>query len=90
MKQVTINLYSFRELDKSAKEKAIYEHSVFLNEIDREGRTYNRTETIEAIEINEYLFYQDGTLAHCTTYTGKHNKAGLTEFKIHGEVFPLN
>lgn len=87
MKQININLYSFAELGEKSKEKAVYEHSTFLNEVDREGRTYDETETIEAIEANEYLFYEDGTLANCTTYVGDHPRAGVTELKLHGSVY---
>lgn len=86
MVTVSINLYSFNELDKAAKEKAIFEHQVFLNEIDAKGRTFSRREAIEAIEINEYLFFSDGELASITHYTGGHDKSGITEFKFHGQV----
>lgn len=41
----------------------------------------------ESIEANEYLFYYDGTLAHCTTYTGKHPDAGKTDLRLYGETY---
>lgn len=43
----------------------------------------------ETIEANEYLFYADGELANVTHYCGKHEKAGITEVKFHGETFEL-
>jgi hypothetical protein len=89
MKTVKINLYQFNELSEEAKQKAVFDHSIFLNEIDADGCTFNDVETIEAIEVNEYLFFADGELAHCTTYTGKHGKAGKTELNLHGEVFDI-
>ena len=58
MKNVTISLYSFSELSKEAKQKAIEDHSIFLNEVDPKGRNYSKRETIEHIESNEYLFYE--------------------------------
>lgn len=43
----------------------------------------------DAIKANNYFFFKDGTLAHCTTYTGKHKKAGTTEFHFHGQTISL-
>jgi len=42
---------------------------------------------IEEIEANEYLFFKDGTLAHCTHYCDKHPKAGITELNYMGNVY---
>lgn len=44
----------------------------------------------ETIDANDYLFFDDGTLAHCTTYVGKHPKAGITEFHYHGKTYEVN
>lgn len=44
---------------------------------------------IETIEANDYLFFKDGELAHCTTYVGKHPKAGTTEFHLNGNLYPV-
>lgn len=44
---------------------------------------------IETINANDYVFYSDGELAHATTYTGNHEKAGITEVKAHGETFEI-
>lgn len=43
----------------------------------------------ETIEANEYLFFANGKLANCTTYTGQHEKAGTTELNFHGEIYDL-
>jgi hypothetical protein len=90
MKNVSINLYEFGELNSDARVRAINEQTIFLNSIDREGRTFEDSVAIESIEANEYLFFIDGTMAHCTTYTGKHEKAGTTEFHLHGANFLLS
>jgi hypothetical protein len=42
---------------------------------------------IESIEANDYLFFSDGELANCTTYVGKHEKAGITELKIGNDIY---
>lgn len=101
MKNVTIQLYSFNELSQQAKEKAIMEHRMFLESMpvsveNEEGELVDEYEqydddaaVIDNIEANEYLFFQDGSLAHCTTYTGKHEKAGITEFHFHGITYDI-
>lgn len=43
----------------------------------------------EAIEANEYLFLENGELAHCTFYTGRHPKAGKEEFHLNGMTFDI-
>lgn len=100
MKQVTINLYSFSELSKEAKKTAIQEHWTFLNSVPVEQETetgemkeiyedYKEKDVIENILINEYIYFANGELANCTTYTGKHPKTGTTEFKFHGIVYDI-
>ena len=98
---VNINLYEFNELEIQAQEKAISNRMDFLNSIffddvdnDDEGddfynidNTWDRKIVIDSILANNYLFYKDGSLASCTTYTGKHEKAGTTEFKLAGETY---
>jgi hypothetical protein len=95
MKNATINLYQFNELSNEAKEKAISQHEDFLLSIGQEceneqgemetlySDTIERSEVIESIEMNEYYFFIDGELAHCTTYTGG-EKTGTTEFIFKG------
>lgn len=92
MAQVTINLYSFSELNKDAQAKAILEYTQFMetNRHEWEQDDEFTTEYVqEHIEINEYLFFRDGELAHCTTYTGKHPKSGATEFHFHGTTYDI-
>lgn len=44
---------------------------------------------IENIEVNDYLFFEDGSLANIVTYTGKHPKAGVSEFNFMGNVYDI-
>ena len=44
---------------------------------------------IENIEANEYLYFEDGSLANITHYCGKHEKAGKTEFKFMGKIYDI-
>lgn len=93
MTQVTINLYSFSELSKEAQRKAVREHQEFMANVSlSDGDNYadmSDEELIENIELNEYIFFQDGILAHCTTYTGKHPQSGTTEFHFHGKTYDI-
>lgn len=100
MKTVKINLYSFNELNNDAKEKAIFKHKDFLDslELDFENESgileyyyheHTDAETIESIEANDYIFFADGSLANCVTYTGKHPKNGITELTFKNEVYTL-
>lgn len=88
MKTVTINLFSFEELDQEAQEKAINDHAEFLLDVDEEEHT--KEEVVENILLNEYLFFEDGELAHIVQYTGRHPKAGKLEFHFHNKVIELN
>lgn len=93
MKTVNINLYSFSELSKEAQNKAVNKHLAFM-EMNRheweEGDEFTEDYAIENIEMNDYLFFKDGSLAHCVTYTDSHQKTGTTEFNLHGETFVIN
>lgn len=87
MTKVLISLYSFSELSKDAQETAINSHREFMESNRQEWEEndeFTDEYVQENIEINEYLFFQDGELAHCTTYTGNHEKSGITEFHFHG------
>lgn len=55
-----------------------------------EYRLENDEPIIESIEENGYLFFSDGKMANCTTYCGKHEKAGITEIKIGTEIYRVN
>lgn len=93
MKQVTITLYSFSELSKEAQAKAILLHAEFMESTRHEWEEsdeFTADYVQENIEMNEYLFFEDGELSHCTTYTGNHPKSGKTEFHFHGHTFELS
>ena len=95
MYQITINLHSFDELSKPAKQNAVNEHTQFLIEMqdpENEMNDYipDDTEVIDNIKINEYLFYVNGDLASMTQYTGEHHKSGKLEAKFKGQIFQLN
>lgn len=88
---VTIDLYSFNELNELAQQKAIEEHGIFLNSMpveyeNEEGEMvseyieHEEEEIIDSIKANEYLFFNSGELAQTCTFTGKHPRAGETEF----------
>ena len=98
MNTITINIYSFNELNDTAKDKAINEHGDFMESIgfdyeDEHGNMqmdYTRpsdADIIENIGANEYMFYYDGTLASITQYVGNHPMAGTSEFKLHGQTY---
>ena len=99
MVRVNINLYEFNELEVQAQEEAISNHMAFLNDISFDeddldhwhiiDNNEDREIVIENILANAYLFYKDGSLVSCTTYTGKHEKAGTTEFKLGGETYNI-
>ena len=100
MKTAKINLYSFEELTNEAKETAIYEA---LNILDSEPTEYenengeivyeyfehNESQAEQFIDVNDYLFFKDGTLAHTVTYFGKHPKAGQSELILNGETVKI-
>ena len=89
--QIKIKLYSYNELSEEAKEKAFNEQFNFLCYIAKEYETekdiYNSVE--ESIRINEYLYFEDGEMAHIVTHVGDHEKAPLTEFIFKGERITL-
>jgi len=100
MLTVSINLYSLNELNEKARLFAINDYANFLEEIGQECEDengemhtdYSRPDdetTIETIEANKYLFFEDGTMASITHYCGKHEKAGITEFKFKGRVYDI-
>lgn len=97
MIKVEINLYSFKELSSESQELAIGKHCEFLNDVSiDEGypeydmyKEEDKEVIVEDIEANAYIFYKDGRVADCTTFTGKHPKAGTTEFTIHSETYKI-
>ena len=97
MKTLEINLYKFEELSNEAKETAIYEALNILDsepvecenengEIVYEYFEHDESQAEQFIDVNDYLFFKDGTLAHTVTYCGNHPKKGHSEFFIHGEI----
>lgn len=89
---VTVTLYRYDELEQSAKSKAFQNYIEFLDSeiTDFLVGDLSVEEVEESIRINEYWFYSDGKQARTTTYTGKHEKAGLTEFYFNGNTYILN
>ena len=87
MKKVTINLYSFAELNEASKQIAINSHRDFELSVMCSDDFFSDEQIIEAIEANEYLFFANGKIANCTQYTGSHPKSGMTEFSIEGDVY---
>ena len=97
MKTLEIKLYSFEELSQESKEKAINEAIEFLNsepiEIENENGEivyeyfeHDESQAEQFIDVNDYLFFKNGTLAHTVTYCGNHPKKGQSEFFLHGEI----
>ncbi|MHA1690015.1 MAG: hypothetical protein ACTSU7_00125 [Candidatus Heimdallarchaeaceae archaeon] len=103
--KVEIRLMKYDELMSSAQDKAYEEHLNFLESSnydfdakEDEEMIFNFLESTEeeireyvedSIRINEYLFFQSGEIANCTTYTGKHEKAGITEFIFQDKVYTI-
>jgi len=44
----------------------------------------------EIININEYLFFEDGEQAPITRYVGKHNRAGEIDLRLFGKTYKIN
>lgn len=98
MKTVSINLYSFSELNDAAKNRAIDEHRDFMQSLpdqylDEHGELvveyteYTKAEVIYSIEANEFLFFADGTLADTVQHVDKHPKVGTSELTFYGEIY---
>ena len=101
-----IKLYEYDELDEKTKEKVFDEHEQFLRENpqtyeDNEGNEkydnmdeWTQEDIKEYVEdnirINEYLFFENGEMANITHFTGKHEKAGTTEFYFGGKTYILD
>ena len=100
MKTVKINLYSFAELNKTAKERAINEALNFLDSEPVEYETesgemkskyfdHTEEEAEDFINANEYLFFANGEQANTITYCGAHPRTGESELKLFGETFNI-
>jgi len=93
---IKLELFTYNELNKEAKEKAFNEHFDFLiGFASEEQKIVHLTEKQqkkyieESININEYLFFNNGNLASCTTYTEEHPKKEITEFKFLNKVYEV-
>ena len=86
-----IKLYEYDELEEKAKERAFNEHKEFLDSLEEEFENekgelikeyveHEKEEVEDNLRINEYLFFKDGEMADICHFTGKHEKAGKTEF----------
>jgi len=86
-----IELYQYDELEEEPRERAFNDHFTFLCSIEEDGGTEEEIsqDVEESIRANEYWFFKDGKLAYCITYTGKHEKAGTTEFKFQDKVYQI-
>ena len=100
MKTVQITLFAFNELNATAQQKAISEHLDFMDsepesyeneegEMVSEYIEHTETDAYESINANDYLFFNDGTLASVIHFPGKHPRAGQAEFTLHGETVSL-
>jgi len=91
-----VELYEYDELNEESREKAFNEHFDFLigfadSESAFKGMSLkNERDYVEdSLRINEYLFFNDGELASCVTYTDGHEKTGITEFTFKGKVYEV-
>jgi hypothetical protein len=90
--KIEIELFTYNELNEKAKEKAFNEHYEFLCITAEEHKTeesiYEGVE--ESININDYLFFNDGELANTTHFCGEHPKAGKTEFTFKDKIYEIS
>ena len=89
---IEIELFDYNDLEDKAKQKAKDEHFNFLCEIceDKEATEESIYDSVEeSIEINEYLFFEDGNMANTTKFTGEHEKTGQREFYLYGKTYNI-
>lgn len=98
MKTIKINLYTFAELSDEAREYAINDAIIFLDnepteyedengEIKSEYINHTEKEAEDFINANEYLFFKNGEQAHTITYFGAHPRTGESELNLFGETY---
>lgn len=96
--KVEIEIYSYDELSGDAKNKAFDEHKEFLDSLEEEYENeegelikefidHDKESVEDSLKINEYWFFNDGSLLDCVTYTGKHEKSGTTELKFQNKIY---
>lgn len=93
MKQITFNRdgfienrigFNYEDLDENVKAKVIQEHYEFLIQTAQsEDETFNTDDVIENININGYLFDEDGDLLPIVTHVGKNNEVLKHTFGKH-------
>lgn len=97
---VKVKLFKYDDLNQEAKNRAFEEYKESLWNQGQEYETdegeiktdYSEPdkETVEdTIRINEHWFFESGEMADTTTYTGKHEKPGITELKLFDKVYQL-
>jgi len=86
--------FTYNDLCEDAQEKVIREHTEFLVEMaeDNTEGGFDKEYVITHLEINDYLFDEDGELLPITTHTGKDNEVlkhtwGKNEYPC--EIFEL-
>jgi len=103
MQTLSIELYSLEDLNKKIRNEVISKQKDFLIDIysdDMFDKSFNMTrseyarqltkdEIIEDIDINNYLYFFDGSIASVITYTGKHERAGESVLTLHGKEYLL-
>ena len=69
--------------DEDEQGNIITKYENILKWTDEEIKSYVE----DSIKINGYLFFEDGTMANITHFTGKHKKSGTTEFYFQGKTY---
>lgn len=100
---IPIKLFSLAELSSEAREITLDEHREFLVSVysdDMYDESLEMTQEIyenelteidvvESIDINDYLYYQSGEMAHTIRFTGKHPRSGERILKHQGEEYTI-
>lgn len=87
---IPVQLFTFNELSTQSQELALFEHANFLQSVDSIDTDYTDEYVQESIEVNEYYFYEDGTLAHTVKYVGKHELKGKSFYIHQGKQYQIN
>lgn len=71
--ELLLKAYEVEELQDNIKEKIIAEHYSFLIGLDKENEKLTRTEVIDNIKANGYLYSKTGQLIPLTYHTRTKN-----------------
>lgn len=82
-RQFMLETLCFDDFDGTDEQKE-YAYNEMYADIEEDDNL-----VIDNIIANEYLYFIDGTLAHVTTFTGNHKKAGSTEFYFLGKTYTI-